>query len=179
MFVLASIAPGLSLSIAAVAAISDWRSGTIPNWLTLPPIAGAPLVYGVSLGFAHALQCLAAIFLSGIGPYLLFRRGGMGGGDVKLFAAIGAATGFDPLMGLRIQFGAFATALGFALCLLAWRGKLLSALAAAATMGLGRLLPERLSVGKELLTPIRMGGAIFVATALNVRPFLLAEWSGL
>lgn len=170
---------GIAVAIAGTAAISDSRSGTIPNWLTLPPILLAPLAYGLAFGLGSCLQCIGAVFASGVGPYLLFRRRVMGGGDVKLFAALGAATGFDALLGVQIQLAAFAAAMLMALVVLAWKGKLLITLASAAATPLNKVLPRRfqLRVAGDLSTPVRMGGAVFTATAACALPYLLNGWS--
>ena len=179
MFVFIPIALGLALAIAGTAAISDSRSATIPNWLTLPPIIVGPIAYGMAFGLGFGLQCIGAVLASGIGPYVLFRQRVMGGGDVKLFAALGAATGFDPLLGLQIQLGAFATVMLFALPALAWKGRLFVTLASAVVVPLNRVLPPRyqLRVTDDLLTPVRMGGAVFASTTVCALPHLLPSWS--
>ena len=179
MFVPIPIAFGLALAIAATAAISDARTGTIPNWLTLPPIVIAPPIYALAFGIEYGMQCLAAVLASGLVPYLLFRRRAVGGGDVKLFAALGGVTGFDPLIGLQIERCAFAMAMLVALSALAWRGKLLSTVAVAGASSVNRLLPacRRLRVNETLLTPVRMGSAVFLATAACALPYLTPLWS--
>src|SRR5262245_30441442 len=90
-----AIAHGSALLIAAVAAVTDFRRGEIPNWLTLPPLAVAPAAYGILHGPWGALGAIAAATVAGLVPYLLFRRGAAGGGDVKLFAALGATAGLS------------------------------------------------------------------------------------
>jgi prepilin peptidase CpaA len=172
---------GVALAIAAAAAVSDLLSGTIPNWLTLPPIILAPPAYAFVFGLEYGLQCVAAVLVSGVAPYLLFRQQAMGGGDVKLFTALGAATGFDPFVGIQIQLGAFAVALLIALSILAWKGRLLITLACAAGMSLNRVLPRRhqLRACEELMIPVRMGGAVFAATTVCALPHLMPAWSGL
>jgi len=172
-------AAGLALGVAAAAAVYDWRRGEIPNWLTLPPVVLAPSVYGFAFGSEHALHSLAAAFLGGLVPYVLFRCGAMGGGDVKLFAALGAITGFDLLIGVEIQIAALLVALVTASGALAWKGRLLGTIANALVVGLGPLLPLhwRRMRCVELSTPIRMGGSIFVATGLFAGPQLVLAWS--
>lgn len=172
-------AAGLALGVAAVAAVCDWRRGEIPNWLTLPPVVLAPFVYGLVYGIEHALHSLAAAFLAGLVPYVLFRRGAMGGGDVKVFAALGAITGFDLLIGVEIQLAALVVALLTASGALAWKGRLLRTIANALAVGLGPLLPLRWRQTRcmELSTPIRMGGSIFVGTGFFIGPQLMLAWS--
>jgi len=172
-------AAGLALGVAAAAAVYDWRRGEIPNWLTLPPVVLAPCVYGLAFGIEHALHSLAAAFLGGLVPYVLFRWGAMGGGDVKLFGALGAITGFDLLIGVEIQLAALLVALIAASGALAWKGRLLGTIANALAVGLGPLLPLRWRRTRcvELSTPIRMGGSIFVATGFFAGPQLMLAWS--
>ncbi|MGB5266243.1 MAG: A24 family peptidase [Polyangiales bacterium] len=173
-----TIAAGLALCLAAIAAFCDWRRGEIPNWLTLPAILLAPWSYGLALGFEYALHSLAAGFLGGLVPYLLFRRGAMGGGDVKLFSALGAVMGFDLLLGVEIQLLAFVAALVVASAALAWKGALTSTLRNAVAVGLGPLLPRRLrrEPCNELAAPIRMGTPILAATGFFAAPHLLLAW---
>ena len=54
------IAHGLALLIAAIAAVTDFRTGEIPNWLTLPPLVAAPLAYGMMDGLWAAVASIAA-----------------------------------------------------------------------------------------------------------------------
>lgn len=90
MTALAPPAAALLAALVLAAAVGDWRSRRIPNWLTAGGIlAGFALnaAYGAwrqaALGFALA----AAVYL----PLYLLRA--MGGGDLKLMAAVGAITG--------------------------------------------------------------------------------------
>lgn len=176
-----TIATSLALLVAAIAAYCDWQRGEIPNWLTLPVMFLAPWAYGFAFGVEYGLHSLAAAFLGGLVPYLLFRSGAMGGGDVKLFAALGAATGFDLLLGVEIQLAAFAVAMLAACAGLAWKGALLGTLGNALVVALGPLVPVRLrrEPCAELSAPIRMGGSIFIATGFFAAPLLLLARSAL
>ena len=169
----------LALGVATTAALCDWRRGEIPNWLTLPPIVVAPLAYGLAFGIEYALHSLAAALLSALVPYLMFRGGVMGGGDVKVFGALGAITGFDLLVGIEIELGAFVVAMVVACGALAWKGVLLRTLGNALTQALNPLLPVRWRQGPctALSAPVRMGGAILVATGICTAPYLVAAWS--
>jgi len=93
------------LILTAIAAVSDARSGRIPNWLTLPFLVASPFAhwltsdrFGVLFSVFGALSCAAV-------PYLMFRLGGMQGGDVKLLAGVGATAG--AVMGLEVQIAAY------------------------------------------------------------------------
>ena len=158
------IAHGLALLIAAIAAVTDWRTGEIPNWLTLPPMVVAPIAYGIMQGIWGAVGAIAAIVVSGLVPYLLFRRGAAGGGDVKLFAAIGAIAGME--VGIEVQLVTFMAAALISLGRLAWHGKLFKTLANSAFLGLNPILPQkwRREVAPELMTMVRLGGFAFGGT---------------
>jgi len=73
--------------LMTVAAIEDFRRFTIPNWLTLSACLLWP-AYLIAAPSWHAalgsLGCAFAVFAVGA---VLFARGYVGGGDVKLLAA--------------------------------------------------------------------------------------------
>lgn len=173
-------AASLALCIAATAAFCDWRRGEIPNWLTLPVLLLAPVSYGLAFGIEYAAHSLAAAFLGGLVPCLLFLRGAMGGGDVKLFGALGAVMGFDLLLGVEIQLAAFVAALLVTSASLACKGALTRTLGNAWAVALGPVLPRRWrrEPCDELAAPIRMGAPVFAATGIFAAPHLLVAWAG-
>lgn len=79
----------IALALTTVAAITDIRTGKIPNWLTLGALLCA-LVENVTHG--NIGSALAGAVLCGLFPVYLFARRLplCGGGDVKLLVAIGA-----------------------------------------------------------------------------------------
>lgn len=84
-----------TVAVALFAAVMDVRSRRIPNWFTLPTFAGA-LLLQVTIGGLHALALsFVASLLAGSLFLVLFLAGGMGGGDVKLIAAIAAGIGLS------------------------------------------------------------------------------------
>jgi prepilin peptidase CpaA len=83
-----------ALAIASVGAVKDFRGLRIPNWLTYSGLIAA-LIVRVGLGGWPGLRGgLAGLLFAGGIFLLLFLLGGMGGGDVKLMAAVGAWVGF-------------------------------------------------------------------------------------
>jgi prepilin peptidase CpaA len=94
-----------ALAIALlIAAGSDLRTRTIGNWLTGAIALGAPFFWwsvGLSLwpGVALQIACAAAVFLV---MAVLFAKGGMGGGDVKLIVAL--ALWMPPLVFVVMAF---------------------------------------------------------------------------
>lgn len=80
-------------AIAFIAAITDLRTRTIPNWLTGGGmIAGAAVQIAVA-GWAGAKAAALGLGLAMLIYLPLYLLRGMGGGDVKLMAALGAAAG--------------------------------------------------------------------------------------
>lgn len=159
---------GAAVLVTAAAAVTDFRTGHIPNWITLPPLVVGPVVHGFVDGVWGFGLSMAAILFCALVPYLMFRREAMGGGDVKLFAAIGALTG--PVVGLEAQLFALVAASVWALGRLVWRGRLLRTLRNALFLTLNPVLPSRLRrpISTELLEAVRLGGPIFAGTAFAV-----------
>jgi prepilin peptidase CpaA len=104
-----------TLIVLAVATFTDLRNRRIPNWLVLPF-----LVAGIAAStWLHGWHGLGQSF-SGLGLGLLlygflFWMGGMGAGDVKLAAAIGAWIGPNQLF-----IALVVTAMAGGLMVLGW-----------------------------------------------------------
>lgn len=93
--------------VVIVAAVSDYRTRRVPNWLTLSGV-----VLGIGLNsFLYETQGLW-LSLKGLGLALLiylplyFLRG-MGAGDVKLMAAVGAIVGPADWIGILLLTAVF------------------------------------------------------------------------
>lgn len=76
--------------LVAAAAFSDLRSRTIPNWLV---VAGLVAGLGGSLYFGRIVDSLLGFGLASLVYLAFYALRGMGGGDVKLMAAVGAIAG--------------------------------------------------------------------------------------
>jgi prepilin peptidase CpaA len=74
----------------AISTISDFRSRRIPNWV-VGPLLVTGLVVSVVLCGRHGLgESISGIALASLVLGILYWLGGMGMGDVKLAAAVGA-----------------------------------------------------------------------------------------
>ena len=82
-----------ALTIATVGAVKDFRGQRIPNWLTYSGLIAALAVRFAQGGWTGLKGGLVGMLLAGGIFFLLFLIGGMGGGDVKLMAAVGAWVG--------------------------------------------------------------------------------------
>jgi len=100
-----SIAWWPSLIVLAVATVTDLRSRRIPNWLVLPFMAAGIGVSAVSHGWHGIAQSLMGLALGALLFGVLCWMGGMGMGDVKLVAAIGAWIGPSQLLTALVLIG--------------------------------------------------------------------------
>jgi prepilin peptidase CpaA len=83
----------LTLVLTATAALLDWRSRRIPNWLTVPSFLLGIILHAVLGGWQGALFAVegAALALALLLVPVLMRL--LGAGDWKLMGAVGAFTG--------------------------------------------------------------------------------------
>jgi prepilin peptidase CpaA len=121
-----------TLFVLAVAIFTDLRSRRIPNWLVLPFLVAGLVVSpwrhdweGIGRGFWHNNgqgfswhglgQSCAGLGLGLLIYGLLFWLGGMGAGDVKLCAAIGAWVG-----PLQLRVALVMTSIAGGIMVLGW-----------------------------------------------------------
>ena len=81
--------------VAALGAISDISAGRIPNRLTYAGVVSALAARLLAFGWAGLKEGFVALAACGGAFFLLFLLRGIGGGDVKLMAAVGAWAGGD------------------------------------------------------------------------------------
>ena len=172
------IAAALVLFTAA-AAYCDWRTGQIPNrlivvglavavplhaaarWFTLRALskdAGAELTFGL-------VSCAVGLLVCALAPLLLFRFKGIGGGDVKLLATVGAFAG--PLVGMEIQFYSALLLLFFVAARLVYSGELVKTLRNSVALLQNPFLPHarRRALPEQLMARLPFAPSVF-ATAL-------------
>ena len=89
-----------ALAIAVAGAVNDVRGARIPNWLTYSGMESALVVRCAVFGWAGLKGGFAGLLFAGGIFYFLFLLGGMGGGDVKLMAAVGAWAGTRQAMSI-------------------------------------------------------------------------------
>src|ERR1700720_978822 len=88
----------LTLALTISAALLDWRSRRIPNWLTVPGFLSGVTLHAVLNGW-HGL--LFALGGSGLALILLLPLVGLralGAGDWKLMGAVGAFLGWQMML---------------------------------------------------------------------------------
>ncbi len=93
-----SIAWWPTIIVLAIATFTDLRSRRIPNWLVLPFLLAGIIVSGWMRGWSGIGQSFAGLALGAVLLGILSWLGGMGMGDVKLCAAIGAWIGPQQLI---------------------------------------------------------------------------------
>ncbi len=127
------------LTIITISGITDLTRGKIFNAITYPAIA---LGFGLSLsGFGTTPGAALGGFLFGFGFFFVFfALGWMGGGDVKLMAAVGALKGY-PFVLYAMFYSIFLAAL-IAVLILIWRPE-----ARQSVRGIGRYLRQLLIPG--------------------------------
>jgi prepilin peptidase CpaA len=100
-----SIAWWPTLIALVLATISDLRSRRIPNWLVFPFLLAGMVVSTVTHGWGGLGQSVLGVLLAAFLLGMLYLAGGMGMGDVKLCAAIGAWIGPVQLLTALVMMG--------------------------------------------------------------------------
>jgi prepilin peptidase CpaA len=168
---------GVAVVVVLASAAIDARTGHIPNWVTIPPLLAAPLAtfgvhavdHGAALAVRPALMSLLGAFVCAIGPFVVFARGGLGGGDVKLLAAVGALLG--PRLGIDAEFYGFVVGALYVPAKLAWHGRLFATLAAVARVVINPLRRKdapRAVMPDSLRMRIRLGPALCTGTLFAI-----------
>jgi prepilin peptidase CpaA len=160
----------LAAVVAAIAAITDWRSRRIPNWLT---VSGAAAGIAANTIFYRSSGLKAALLGMGLGlalllPFVLIRS--LGAGDWKLAGALGACLGPRPLIDVLIAAILVAGVMALAVVIHTGRLKktLLNIAHIVGTLFTLRLPGAEVSLDNPQSTKIPFGVALALATILYV-----------
>jgi prepilin peptidase CpaA len=159
----------LTLAGCLVASLFDIRQRRIPNWLTASLAVAAVAVHAFG-GVRELGVSIAVMAILTLGGTLVYSRGGIGGGDIKL-AITGSGLLSFPLCIPFLLYTAIGGGL-LAVIFLAARGKaqVISRTVLLAAMGAPGLTPN-----KAETMPYAVAfafGAILVALSQSVAPFL-------
>lgn len=165
-----SIPNAILIIVLAVSLYTDLKQRKILNSVTVPAAAAGLLYNCVAGGFAGAKFSLCGLLAGLALLFIPFLMGGIGAGDVKLLAAIGAIKG-APFV---ISAGVCSAATGgiLALGLLLYRGMFLQVLKNTA-WGLVTLKGSFLTRGNMMGGAFPYGVAIFAGTLFA----LFTGWS--
>jgi prepilin peptidase CpaA len=179
-----AVGPGpalLLLTLAVACMVTDLWKGRIYNAVTYPAIVLGFIAQIALHGTTGFWTALAGFSVGFFPAFLLFALGGLGGGDVKLLAAVGAIAGAVPAtetLILSFLFGAF-----FGLAKLAWKGRLFATLWRAVRVLGGFVVPgvprTRLVDEGERPTLMHFGTAMclaILATLWDLRSGAISSW---
>jgi prepilin peptidase CpaA len=108
--------------VGCVACVTDIRTRRIPNWLTFGAAAAAVVFHAVMAPSAGLMLALSGWFVGALMMFAPFALRGLGGGDVKLVAALGAWLGPANVFWLALYAG--AAGFGMAVIVAAYYGYL-------------------------------------------------------
>jgi prepilin peptidase CpaA len=160
------------ISALTVAAVTDLRHGRIYNLLTYSAIVCGLMFSAIGAG-PSLRSAIAGCLVGGLSLYLMFAAGWMGGGDVKLMAAVGAMKGY-PFILHAMFYSIFVGGVCAAVALI-WNGHFRGVVADL------RDLARRASAPGAPHQPIAPRGGSFpfaVAIAIGTLTALVLEWRG-
>ena len=89
------------LLILMAAVYTDYRQNRIPNWIIVFGIVSGLLISFIHNGIGQMCEGLLGMILPVVLLYPVFMIGGLGAGDIKLFAVAGSYLG---IKGVTISF---------------------------------------------------------------------------
>jgi prepilin peptidase CpaA len=159
------------------AAVVDARSRRIPNWISFTLVLS-----GLARGIAHLQGATFSAALEGFGvgliPVVLFLLGGMGAGDVKLSAGIGAWIGPAPM--LCVLAGACIVSMIASIAMSVAQGRLLNVMRQSAVMSMQLFVardPRVLSEVRSDVCTERSKRQIPFAVSLVIATFALVAFA--
>ena len=108
------------LCLVVVCATTDVLKGKIYNAVTYPAIGIGIILAGLSKAEPTLMGSLLGLVIGFLPLFIVFVLGGMGGGDVKLMAAIGAVKGYPFVVYAMFYSGLVGGLL--AIITMIWRG---------------------------------------------------------
>lgn len=140
----------ITLSVLMLATIWDLKTRRIPNFITLPTIILGLIINTYYQGLGGAKNSLLGLLLGVVLLILPFALRGMGAGDVKLLAAVGALNGPSFVL-YTFLYGAIAGGI-LALFYALLRGRLLQVIKNLKTTFLGIALNVRAEGSSVVVT---------------------------
>jgi prepilin peptidase CpaA len=147
-----------------VTAVTDLAYKKIYNFITIPAIVLGLIGNSVFDGWDGLKFSLLGLLIGGGGFFLIFIFGGIGGGDVKLMAAVGALMGYPFIVG-AVFYSILVGGLT-AIVLMIWRDILWSSLKNIFRSLYTGLVPglERIPLKPENSLPVPYGMAIVLGS---------------
>ena len=159
----------LTLALTFLAALLDWRSRRIPNWLTVPGLVAGVVVHTLIGGWHGTFFALqgAGLALLLLLPLVLLRA--LGAGDWKLMGAVGAFVG--PLMFLFVLLGSIFASGVMAIVQVYRTGRVVETLKNMVTLvrgffAFGLKKNPQISLDNPRLLKLPFGVAVAAATAV-------------
>jgi|SRR6185503_1731656 prepilin peptidase CpaA len=166
---------GGAVLLCGAAAWCDLQYRRIPNALTLPSVAIALCLHGLTQGVPGLLLSLGGMLVAAALVVPGYALGFTGAGDVKLLAAVGALLGLPAALYAAL----LSLVLGGVLSILlsVWRRNLSGLL--MNTWGMGRWLAIR-STGMPVQAPVASGKGIPLGVAIAVATLVVvfSPWPG-
>lgn len=120
-----SIQDVVLLALVVAAGITDVHSNKVPNLLTYPAVVVGLVLSPLPDGWEGVGSSLLGLVAGFVPFFILYLRGGMGGGDVKLMAAIGALKGWPFI--LNAMMASILVGGLFAMVLVVWERQVVTA----------------------------------------------------
>jgi prepilin peptidase CpaA len=164
------VALWLVVAASLFAAYTDVRARRIPNWLT-GSLAIAAVILHAFFGIRSVAESLAVMAVLTAAGTLVYARGGIGGGDIKLGIAASGMLGY-PLCIAFLLYTAIAGGV-LAVVFIVTRGLARDTFSRVALMTMGGA--QGVAAGKSETLPYAVAfafGAIVLLMSQSIAPFL-------
>jgi prepilin peptidase CpaA len=161
---LPNVADAIVLCLVVVCATTDILRGKIYNSVTYPAVGIGLILAALSKGEPTLLSSGLGLVIGFFPLFIIFVVGGLGGGDVKLMAAIGAVKGY-PFIVYAMFYTGLVGAL-MAVSAMIWRGVLFKSMRNILRTILTSIVPgfETVPLDPADSYPIHFGFAICMGT---------------